>query len=175
MKVRRLKYREDFEQYAFDFNSICNSRIPWYYFSNSQTWGLFDSDGLLRGGFTIVDGDQKLRVLNQLPTFFWAIWEKNVSELTGYFIKGNKGRLKLKTMFFLQCLLHKKNKFIYSYDKENQKLENYYSYGNPIRIFSGYLNYDEPVFSFKEENVEIITKFGIFLILLKSTFKKIFK
>jgi hypothetical protein len=34
---------------------------------------------------------------------------------------------------------------------------------------------DEKIKEIKKESVEIITKFGIFLILLKSTIKKIFK
>lgn len=176
MKVRRLSKKNcERVTYCYLFNSICETNIPIEYFENSETWGLFDKQNNLCGGFTIVS--KNMRVINQLPSVLKNAYKNNVSELTGYFLKSKNGRFKLKFMFFLRCFLHHKNRFIYAYDVDNTKLGKYYSYANPVRVFSGYLIYpkDEKTKEIKKENVEIITKFGIFLILLKSTIKKIFK
>jgi len=174
MKVVRLKHEVDYVTYAHAFNSSQRYPIPDDYFEGQEVWVLKDDKGVMLGGFAIIDKVFP-RTLEQLPIReLRVLYLNRVTELTGYFIRSKKGRLRLKVRFFWQCLKNRKKYFIYAYESRKKNLQKYYGYGDPIVLYDGYLDVKENVGQPQKERIELLTKMGILKILVKSTFKTLF-
>ena len=173
MKVRKINVFYEFFKFSWAFGKTIGYYIPDEYFFGQNVWGLFEYDESVVGGFALVNREQ--RVIDELPDDFDKEKLRNTcTEITGYFIKQKKGSFKLTCRLLIEVLKNDRNKFIYAYPVSNKALQKYYGYGKPKLIFSGYpkkLHGHKD--DMEEQNVEILTKFGVFKIFFYRTLKQI--
>jgi len=178
MKMKRLKNYFEFVRFSLSFSRKIGYEIPTKYFQNcGETWALLDNDGKIYGGFALIYKNH--RVIEELP-FSISGWmhSNEYAELTGYFLNTKKGSFKLTLKLLVEVLKCKRNQFIYAYPSNQTKLEKYYSYGKPKRIYAGIPKKLEghPIDKeLESQNVEILTKYGILRIFVMRSFKHFLK
>lgn len=161
-------------------------RIPYSYIVNSKNKAFILHDKKeIFGSFVIVN-QQPFRTLQQIPWFNTSFnqkeispnWNKYVSEITCYFLKKDVPlfyRILFKIKFVLAVIDCDSKYFVYSYHTKDKKLEKYYDYGSPFRVYCGKTINMNDIEKYNDswENVEILTEYGIIKIFLKSLWKQL--
>lgn len=177
-KIKKIKTFKDAEFFTYDFLICSGHKIPANYFLSGETYCFFNLSGII-GGYSLIHHESK-RTLLQIPAddpSIKCIYDLNrrSTEITGYFIlKGMPGFI-LTCHFFLRVFLSPHKFFIYSYDRDNKKLEKHYSYGKPFRLYSGIVKNLEGMAGLNYENVEVITRLGFIRLWINRITRKVFK
>lgn len=116
-----------------------------------------------------------LRSVIQIPDHWYLSNHRllqDAAEFTGYFINNKKYAFFFTLHLVMTIIFHKAKTFVYSYPSAHRALGKYYGTGDPCRIYSGV---PEALEGHKEnmepENVEVLTKFGVFKIFYHRTVK----
>jgi len=188
-----LKDHALIERFKNAFCSRISYDIPSTYFKKGECYALLEdektitSEGTMNririvGGFCLIhDLPWKLRSIKQIPedAFLQATRDLptlKTAEFTGYFLNDKKYGLLFTSHLVKTCLLHKASRFVYSYPTRQTGLEKYYSKGKPRRLYSG-LPAKLPGHKDKmeDENVEVLTRWGIIKIFMARTIREILK
>lgn len=179
-QIHRLKEKKALHT---KFCQITGYNIPMGYFLTASCYGL-KIKGEYVGGFILKRGIlRQLRAYQEMPERWKAQYEskkydfeRNTVDMTGYFLTDKKYGLKFTWFLVKTIFLYPTKYFVYSYDSDNEKLKNYYSYGKPRLLYVGYPDLIE---GYEKQqppvNVEILSKWGILKIFLARTKKVIFK
>lgn len=173
--IKRVRDDSKLDEFVVEFCKQISYRVPLQFFEDEEVWGLY-KDGKLVGGFALIS-KKPLRSLEQIPNASWeSLWDTDYfCEFTGYWIDDKKLGVPFTIWLVIRSLLRKESYFVYSYPVSDTKLERYYSYGKPIKIYKGEPQKLEGHTSFMEpEFVEILTKLGIVRIFWYRT-KKVLK
>lgn len=171
--IKLLETRSEIKQFTDVFNqTIGYSNVPWEYHNQGYCYAIIEK-GRIVAGFCLIPGYISLRAIRQLPDEVARDWyvrenykySRSMCDLTAYFIINPKYGLTLTISLLLRCLFFPRKYYIYTYPTNDKALEKYYARGKPIRIYSGV---PKKLPGHKEhmesENVEILTKWGIFRI-----------
>lgn len=175
--IRRLTKASDLISYMNAFMEQIHYVIPWQILIGEEVWALYEGDKIV-GGFAFVSKGMP-RSIQQIPeelrgTFSkgciriskdLVINEKDVAEITGYWLSSKKNAGIFTVWFVLRALLHSCKYFVYSYPVSQRKLGKYYNSANPIVLYRGEpLKLRGHVDNMEPESVELITAFGVFKI-----------
>lgn len=180
MAIRKLDPRSsDILQFQEAFCRHTSYFVPVEYFRSGDCYAM-TRDGKIVAGYCLVHKPaQLLRSVQQIPSFETRLLgspiPEKLAEFTGYFIDEKRGAVLFTAHLVWTIFFHKAKRFVYSYPVSQKGLQRYYGQGDPVRIYSGppeklagHLEEMEP------ENVEILTKRGIFKIFwyrTKRTFR----
>ena len=154
------------------FQKYSGNKIPSDYLSKGRCFVFYEDHPVfvkvIFGGFAIIDRPP-FRTHIQIPN---SNIEPNIcnNEITAYFIDDFKKGIWITLRLIIE-VLKSKGPFVYSYDKDNLRLEKYYSRGNPTRIYSGQVINLDGMSGLHIENVEILKKNGILTLFTKRTMK----
>jgi len=164
MKVVRIFNREDAKSFAGGFHSKSGYLMPYMTFLENATFAVKKYDNTLHGGMCFIEDKNKFRVLRQIPADSKITWinENRVCELTAFWVNNKAAYLPLLTKITMYVLFSWKDYFVYSYATDCRKLQEYYSRGKPILLYSGQMT------TGSIENVECLTKLGIVRIFVSN-------
>lgn len=177
-RIKKLpKKSNEIQEFHDKFCAKIKYDVPVGYFDKGDCFGMYVNHNLV-AGFCLVNAPPfHLRSIMQIPDILYE-WYKydevvsDVCEFTGYFIDDKRFALLFTLYLVWVVFTYKASQFVYSYPSSQKGLEKYYSYGNPIRLFTGipcHLDKDTP--GLEEEHVEIISKWGIFKIFAFRTLR----
>ena len=169
-KVTKIEQAMFFSE---EFEKRSKAKIPGEYFLGGESYLFFDRKGLI-GGYSLIKHEK--RTLDQIPIHARPISLQNLddrsTEITGYFRLPGKKPFLMVCHFLWRILKSDRSYFVYAYDKYNTKLEKIYSYGKPFRLHSGIVRNLEGMVGEHRENIEIITKWGFFLMWRDLIYRK---
>ena len=150
--------------------------VPINYLRSGNCYGLFVDDKIVAGICSVHQHALYPRSLKQIPCFSYISYKKDfilsLAEITGYFIEDKAYAFRFTMHLFRIFLFHPAKNFVYSYPVDQKRLSKYYAKGKPITIYSGKpVKIEGHPDDLPPENVEILTKWGIFRIFLHRTLK----
>jgi len=181
------------ERFKNIFCSKISYDIPSTYFKKGECYALIEDEKVITsegtvnkirivGGFCLVhDLPWKLRSIKQIPEDMLHLATRDLptlktAEFTGYFLNDKKYGLLFTSHLVKTCLLHKASRFVYSYPISQTGLEKYYSKGKPGRLYSGQpAKLQGHKDGMEDENIEVLTRWGIIKIFLARTLRYILK
>jgi len=169
----KIKQISDISKFNDEFARMIGYRIPDEYFYGEDRCGLFNSKGKLVGSFVLVKRN-KLRSLEQIPGYIPPSNPNEWCEFTGYMLTCNNSIVRfLFTVYLVNRVLQSGCKyFVYSYPVSQVGLGEYYSRGNPIRLYRGKPKHlVGHTADMESEAVEVLTKAGIVRIFNARTVK----
>jgi hypothetical protein len=163
-------------------------RYPIYYLTASHCYGIKRS-GRYVAGFILHDDYRTMRVLCQIsPIDRTEVMRKlifsghanRLTEYTGYFIEDKKIGF-IFTLIMILIAIKKGSNFLYSFDRSNIKLADYYAPGSPFIVYRGQVKYDiekpngQTQYTTGFEQIEVITQVGIIKIFVSRTIRELLK
>jgi hypothetical protein len=167
MKVVRILNKEYAKKFAVGFHSKSGYLLPYMTFLENATFAVKKFDNTLHGGMCFIEDKNKFRVLRQIPADSKITWinENIICELTAFWVDNKAAYIPILSKITWHVLWSKKKYFVYSYATDCRKLQDYYSRGKPILLYSGQMNTESA------ENVECLSKLGIVRIFVSNILK----
>jgi hypothetical protein len=177
-RVRFCKIVDD-DRLKIFHEKFCNKisyEVPIGYFKSGECYGLYVGKDVVAGFCIVRLPAFDLRSLKQVP-FFSPLFYKgefiyNIAEFTGYFIDSKTYAFRFTVNLVKTIILCPAKYYVYSYPVYQRGLSQYYAKGKPIQIYSGRpKKLDGHPDNLPAESVEVLTKWGIFMIFWYRTKK----
>ena len=168
--------KNDLSEYHQKFCKKIGYEVPIDYFKLGKCYGLYVKGQLVAGFCLVKRPAYELRSLKQVPSFVSTFYTEefiyDIAEFTGYFIEDKRYAFRFTVNLLKTVLSFPAKYYVYSYPLSQKGLSQYYAKGKPIKIYSGIpKKLEGHTDKMEPEHVEVLTKWGIFMVFWHRTKK----